>query len=481
MHRAAPNAPGSDVNERDSLQQDAALQRALERATVTRSVDVDVGALERLPASIAALARGRRVVIVADPNTMAAAGERARAALTAARFDVQAPIVLDESPRVKPRAAVAKRLGEQMREGSLLPLAVGSGVVNDVTKYAAQIAGTAYVCVATAASMDGYAASGAALLDDGFKRTLDCAPPVAIVADPDVIANAPARMASWGYGDLSGKLVAGLDWILADALGEDAIAPEPFGMVQDHLGHWLAGYAQIAQARRGALRDLMIGLLVSGFAMQAHGSSRPASGSDHQFAHVWEMEQLAVDGEPAAHGACVGIGAIAMLAMYEWFVAQDVASRATACEQRSDLDASAVDAEIDAAFEHASVRENARREMHVKRAALARRSSRMQRLRDEWPVLRRRLSAVAISAAELQRRLAACGAPAHPAELGISLRALARDYRRVRLIRRRYTLLDGLDDLGWLDRAIDALFAPDGFWGRQAQRASVPPTDASGG
>lgn len=456
---------------------DASLQRALAHATVTRSVDVDVGALARLPAAIATLAHARRVVIVADPNTMAAAGQRALAVLTAAGFDVQAPIVLDESPRVKPRADVANRVGDQLKEGFLLPLAVGSGVVNDVTKFAASIAGTPYVCVATAASMDGYAASGAALLDDGFKRTLDCAPPVAIVADLDVIANAPPRMASWGYGDLSGKLVAGLDWMLADALGEDRIAAEPFGLVQNHLARWLAVYADLAQRRQGALRDLVTGLLVSGFAMQAHGNSRPASGSDHQFAHVWEMERLAVDGEPVAHGACVGVGAIAMLAMYEWFVAQDP-PRAIAGEHRTDLEASAVDREIDAAFEHESVRENARREMRAKRAGSVRRSARMQRLRGEWPALRDRLSRAAMSAAELQHRLWACGAPVHPADLGMSLRTLARDYRRVRLIRRRYTLLDCLDDLGWLDRAIEALFAPDGFWGRQAEPASRSRTHA---
>ena len=85
------------------------------------------------------------------------------------------------------------------------------------------LAGLPYVSVATAASMDGYAASGAAMLDGGFKRTLACAPPIAIVADLDVIAKAPPRMAAWGYGDLAGKLIAGADWILADAAGEDPL------------------------------------------------------------------------------------------------------------------------------------------------------------------------------------------------------------------------------------------------------------------
>ena len=96
-----------------------------------------------------------------------------------------------------------------------------------------------YVCVPTAASMDGYAASGAALRDGGFKRTLACAAPVAIVADLDVMARAPAIMGAWGYGDLVGKLVAGVDWIVADALEEEALNPGPFAMVQDNLAAWL--------------------------------------------------------------------------------------------------------------------------------------------------------------------------------------------------------------------------------------------------
>src|SRR6185437_16074258 len=132
---------------------------------------------------------------------------------------------------------------------------------------AAELAGRAYVSVATAASMDGYAASGAAMLDGGFKRTLACAPPIAIVADLDVIAKAPARMAAWGYGDLAGKLIAGADWILADAAGEDPLDRESFALVQDNVKDWLSGFAGIAAQDTGALRGLVNGLLISGFAM----------------------------------------------------------------------------------------------------------------------------------------------------------------------------------------------------------------------
>ena len=445
----------------------ALLQRAVSRACITREVDVGEGAIGRLPALLARLRCTARLQVVADRNTMRAAGDRVVGVLEGCDIVAEPPIVLDETPRVKPHTETALDLGR--RFAGIVPLAVGSGVVNDLVKYASQVAGVPYISVVTAASMDGYAASGAALLDAGFKRTLECAPAVGVVADLDIVASAPSRMAAWGYGDLSGKLVAGADWTLADAVDEEAINPEPFALVQDNLAHWLAGHDGIAGGDREALRGLVIGLLVSGFAMQAHGNSRPASGSDHQFAHLWEMERLMVDDEPVAHGACVGIGAVAMLAMYEWFLAQDVVSRARERASGVELRSAAIDDELVAAFADMSLLESARVEMNAKRARESQRPARMRLLGEEWPALRERLAARLMPPGTLQQRLAACGAPWRPEALGVSLHKLAADYRRARLIRRRYTLLDCLDDLGWLDRAIDALFAPHGFWRAGAQ------------
>ncbi len=442
---------------------EAVLRRAVSRASVTREVDVGEDAIARLPALLGRLGVSAGLQVVADCNTMRAAGRRVVAVLEESGNVVAAPIVLDEMPRVKPRVETAVGLSERLK--GMLPIAVGSGVVNDLVKYAAHRAGIPYVSVVTAASMDGYAASGAALLERGFKRTLDCAPPFGIVADVGIVADAPSPMAAWGYGDLSGKLVAGADWTLADALGEDAIAAEPFAVVQDNVAHWLANFDGIARGERDALRGLVVGLLVSGFAIQAHGNSRPASGSDHQFAHLWEMERLTVDGEPVAHGACVGVGAVAMLALYEWFVAQDVAGRARECCNLREAPSTAIEDQLAAAFTEPALLESARVETDAKRMRASQRSARMRALAEGWPRLRERLRARLMPPGALQQRLAACGAASHPRALGVSLPKLAADYRRARLIRRRYTLLDCLDDLGWLDRAIDALFAPGGFWG----------------
>ena len=453
------------------------LDEAVQRATTTRLVFVASTALAALPDAIRATG-SQRPLLVADRNTMEAAGRDALAILEQAGFSAAPPVVLEAAPRVKPQASIARELAGVLRERAALPVAVGSGVINDLTKYAATLAGMPYVCVATAASMDGYAASGAALLDDGFKRTLDCAPPVGIVADLNVIARAPTRMAGWGYGDLAGKIVAGADWKMADVLGEDAINPKPFALVQDNVRGWLSRSREVGQGDPAALGDLVNGLLVSGFAMQAHGNSRPASGAEHLISHVWEMERLTYQGEPAAHGACVGIGTVAILALYEWFLSQDINERVIAQTIGPASSSEQVEAEITAAFADPHIADSARTEMRAKLERAARRSERLAALAANWPALREELRQFCVLPDNMEGWLQEAGAPAHPADLGVPLTKLAADYRRARLIRRRFTILDLLDDLGWLDRGIAALMADDGFWGQrskgQAQRAAAP-------
>ncbi|RDI56387.1 sn-glycerol-1-phosphate dehydrogenase [Microvirga subterranea] len=444
------------------------LDEAVRKATVTRRVFVAPGALAALPDAVREVG-GRPLLIVADPNTMEAAGRDALAVLEQAGLSASAPIILEAAPRAKPHAGTARDIAGVIRERGALPVAVGSGVINDLTKYAAELAGTSYMCVATAASMDGYAASGAALLDDGFKRTLDCAPPVAVVADLNVIARAPGRMAGWGYGDLAGKIVAGADWKLADALGEEPINPEPFALVQDNVRGWLSRPAEIQRGDPAAFGDLVNGLLVSGFAMQAHGNSRPASGAEHLISHVWEMERLTHEGEPAAHGACVGIGTVAILALYEWFLSQHIDADAVAQSRNAASTPEQVEAQIAAAFQDPHIADSARTEMRAKLERASRRDERLATLAANWPALRDELRRLTIPPDEMEGWLRQAGAPAHPADLGVPLAKLAREYRRARLIRRRYTILDLMDDLGWFDRSIAALMADDGFWGRRSR------------
>ena len=443
---------------------DLQLSRALSAASTTRDVSIAAGSLALLPAVLRRTAPAARYVLVADDNTWTVAGAQAGQQLAAAGLAMAEPIVLTEKPRVKASAETARELAGRIAGGKALPIAIGSGVINDLVKYAAELAGSAYVCVPTAASMDGYAASGAALREGGFKRTLACAAPVAIVADLGVIARAPQIMGAWGYGDLVGKLVAGVDWVIADALGEEALNPGPFAMVQDNLSAWLRNPAGVRDRDRTALDGLMRGLVMSGLAMQAHGNSRPASGSDHQFAHLWEMEGIAVDGQPVSHGACVGIGCVSMIAAYEWLLHRDVRSIDPAALAARVPSAAALKAEIAASFPLSFMATNAEAETMAKAVPAERIERRLGILKRDWREIAAALHRRLPQAATVQQWLDAAGGPNDAAAIGISRGKHARDHARARLIRRRFTGLDVLHDLGWLGTAVFELFAPGGFW-----------------
>jgi len=187
-----------------------------------------------------------------------------------------------------------------------------------------QIVIGAALAVATAASMDGYTAFGASITHHGSKQTFDCPAPCAVLADLEVIAAAPAPMNAWGYADLLAKNVAGADWILADAAGIEPVDPDVWETVQGRLKDWISDPSGVARNDLGALANLIDGLLMSGFAMQAHQTSRPASGAEHQFSHLWDMQDHTHDGVAPSHGFKVGVGTLASAALHEDLLAHDL-------------------------------------------------------------------------------------------------------------------------------------------------------------
>jgi glycerol-1-phosphate dehydrogenase [NAD(P)+] len=266
-------------------------------------------------------------VVVADAATWRVAGERVQRALEAAGRPTEAPYRFPPDTFVQAEYGNVERLREALAAHQAVPVAVGSGSLNDLVKRAAHEVGRPYLSVATAASMDGYTAFGAAITRQGYKQTLTCPAPRALVADLDVLAGAPADMTASGYGDLLGKVTAGADWLVADALGVEPVDPAVWELVQGPLPEAIGRPAELAAGDRGALGRLVQGLVMSGLAMQAHASSRPDSGAEHQFSHLWEMEGLGHDRRPPlSHGFKVGVGSVAIAALYGRLLDRDLAA-----------------------------------------------------------------------------------------------------------------------------------------------------------
>lgn len=391
-------------------------------------------------------------VLMADEKGWGAAGPRVQAALDSAGIATRAHVIAAR-PRPKPTVDLANALRSELRPGET-PVAVGSGVMNDVVKHAAYTAGIPYLCVATAASMDGYTSAGAPLSEKGFKKTIPCRPAKVLLADLDVIAAAPPEMTGWGYGDLAGKVPAGGDWIIADALGIEPIDDVAWPMVQDGLGGWLSQPDRIAAGDPAAVEGLFLGLTLVGLAMEAHGSSRPASGADHQIAHLWEMDDLHHKGERVSHGACVAVGTMAALRMFDWLLSSEQLAIDPACLSGRPM--AAKEAEIRALFGRGEIADRAIAETRLKHVEGEAMSSRLTLLRKTWPSLAARLRARLWSADHMAAHLARAGAPVMGAHIGVDDDYLYRTILKARFLRSRYTVLDLLDDCGLIEQAARA-------------------------
>lgn len=436
----------------DIIERAVALSRNVAEVSVGRNVLGGAGALFQRHFS-------GPVCLFADERGWGAAGPRVEAVLRAAGIATRSH-VLPARPRPKPTVELANELRAVLRPGET-PVVVGSGVMNDVVKHAAYGLGISYMCVATAASMDGYTSAGAPLSERGFKKTIRCLPAKVLLADLDVIASAPPEMTGWGYGDLAGKIPAGGDWLIADALGVEPIDAVAWSMVQDGLEGWLSHPERIAGGDRDALEGLFVGLTLVGLAMELHGTSRPASGADHQIAHLWEMDDLYHAGERVSHGACVAVGAVAVMRMYDWLLARDLTTIDIPRIVAAAPDMGAKATAIRKAFGEGEIAERAIDETRSKHVDGSELGARLERLRTVWPDLSARLRARGWSAPRMIEALRRAGAPSSSADIGVDSAYLHRTILNSRFLRGRYTLLDLLDETGLLEQAALAALPPE--------------------
>lgn len=440
------------------------IDAALRDASDTHQLLIGTGVLNDVGNVLEQAFGQQPVVVVADDNTYTVAGKAICERLRSAGWTVEEPIVFPGTPTLYASFENVLVLEEKLRATSAVPIAVGSGTLNDITKLAAYRSGRQYMCVGTAASVDGYTAFGAAITKDGFKQTMSCPAPRAIVADLDILVTAPAQMSSAGYGDLLGKVIAGADWILADALEIELIEKHAWSLVQDSLRDWTGKPQPLHAGDRQAIENLFEGLIMSGVAMQISHSSRPSSGSEHRFSHLWEMQALAHGHEPVPHGFKVGVGTIAAAALYERVLARDLS--------RLDIDAlcrawpSREDVRRSVQQGHSipKLAENAVEESLAKYITPDQLRQRLMLIQERWPIMRGHLEHQLMTAEHIRELLRAAGCPTEPAEVGVSVVQLRESYMLARTIRSRYTVLDLVNESGILDACVEELFAPGGYW-----------------
>jgi glycerol-1-phosphate dehydrogenase [NAD(P)+] len=443
------------------------LEDCLKAATETRELLLGPDALEGIPRLLREHYDFTAVCIIADENTDAAAGKQVRDILSAAGIPVAAPLTFPGSPPLHAEyrhiARISAHIAALPGHTGIVPIAVGAGTVNDLVKRAASELNLPYLCVPTAVSVDGYTSYGAALLADGFKQTFPCPAPRTLAASTAVLQKAPAYLSSSGFGDLAGKIIAGTDWLIAEragalgAPGTEPIDPLAWNMTQTGLLDTLKLSADAVRGNADAVGLLFSALSVTGFAMQRLRSSRPVSGCEHLWSHVWEMEDLSADGRPVTHGHKVAMGTLAAAAFTEVLFSETSPPlpspgwKPPAGTER--------EAEVRAAFTTAAIRGTKPADAAVK-TALEKLADEKQTavladaLRDNWKEIREKVREKLPPYSELRDLLARAGCPVLPGEINLKRGEVIATARRAQMIRNRYTVLDLAWDLGVFEETL---------------------------
>jgi len=439
------------------------VEKALTAARETKALRTGRGILNQVPELFTEQFPGKEAVIIADTTTYRVAGEKLNEHLKSAGISQRSPFVFGDADLHAEYTHVEK-LTSFLKTHDAVAVAVGSGTINDLTKLSSHLAGRSYMCVATAASMDGYTSFGASITVDGVKTSIDCPAPRACLADIDIICHAPPEMSASGYADLFAKITAGADWILADSMGEEAIDATGWSIVQDGLSDALSDPEGAAKGDPVVLAKLIEGLMLGGFAMQWTRTSRPAAGAEHQFSHLWDMEHVTRDGKHYSHGHQVGIGMLAATAFYEQVLKTpldsiDVKACCNAWPSPEELEKQTLN--IFAGTPYPTLGAVETKAKYLSREDLGRQ---LQKLKDNWPDTCSRLLKQIVPFNEVKRKLKLVGAPVEPEDIGVSRRHLRDSFIKAQMIRRRFTVLDLAVRTGYMNKWLEGLFAAGGIW-----------------
>lgn len=337
--------------------------------------------------------------------------------------------------------------------GSRIIISCGSGTVTDIAKWVAFKKKIPHIAVATAPSMNGYASGIVALTENGLKTTRAVNPPLAVIADIDILKNAPMEMIRAGLGDVLSKSVCNADWKLASILKGDHFCLRPFELIKSLDEIDLNMAKLIAKRDPAAIKTLTEALVVSGLSMVLAGSSAPASGGEHLISHFIDMRAWNEKRPHDLHGAQVGVATIATAELYEKLIKLSVR------DLNRDALASAWDRSQKAISE---CKKLFRKTGHVIEAEANKKwgdktgvRAVLASLPGRWEAIKDELRMFLVSGRQIRSALDSAGAKVHYADIGLKPQEFRDAIRLSMCIRSRYTVLDLAFALGLLDDFAD--------------------------
>ncbi len=284
-----------------------------------RSVVVDYGVGDNAKSLIEGLDIGKSFLVVSDFATHEVLGNKIEKAMSGYKIK---SVILPNG--VEPnKQNVDKVIAEAGHVDAII--AVGSGTINDICKYAGYLENKPYVVFGTAPSMNGYSSANASITIDGHKKTLKAQLPLAVLLDIDVLVSAPERLIRSGLGDSLCRSTARTDWLLSNLLLDTYYNEIPFDMLLENEAILLENSDILMQGDKEIMKILADTLILSGLGMYMCGGSYPASQGEHMIAHT--MEMVFWHKIPATyHGEQIGVTTLTMAKLQEKLLSSGISA-----------------------------------------------------------------------------------------------------------------------------------------------------------
>ncbi len=220
--------------------------------------------------------------------------------------------------------AGVEELRANLPSDTSLLIAIGSGTINDLSRFVAFHANLPYYIIGTAPSMDGYASDVSPIIHNNLKTTFSAVCAKTIIGDPALMQGCPALMIGAGLGDIIGKYVAINDWKISQKINGEYCCDEVCDLVLASVKKCVDSVPGLTKRDPQALQYLMESLVLSGMAISFIGTSRPASSSEHHLAHFMEMQSIFRGEYGELHGTNVGLSTCIVSKLYQEFLKLDL-------------------------------------------------------------------------------------------------------------------------------------------------------------
>ena len=264
-----------------------------------KHVIIESGAVKKVSSLLGGY---HKILLVADTNTYATCGAEVEQQIGE---KLESVLIYQRDGLLIPNEEAIEEMRAKLTDETDLIVGIGSGVIQDLCKCVSFQEKLPYHIIATAPSMDGYASVGAAMIIGGMKVTYSAHVPEAIIADCEVLKDAPMDLIKSGYGDILGKYSCLNDWKLARVVRNEYFCQYVYDLTFDMLVKTKDLGPKLLARDPEAIQVLMEALVGVGVAMALVGNSRPASGSEHHLSHFFEITGIVDDTPYFMHGTDV--------------------------------------------------------------------------------------------------------------------------------------------------------------------------------